>query len=181
MALPLLKKHWDSLGNVIKSTYANKLDLGYSSSNNRIAITLKSYDGTSLDADLINLPKATYFPKDGFLLAKEDKIKINAIASDIASAISTHDGSQTSHLYIRTLINNLQKEVDRINAKGRSWGEVDKTFSELWAMAEPTRLLLPFYHFWLLVVIHLVMHLVYIHNNNGISSCSLPLFNALFQ
>ena len=49
----------DSLGNVIKSTYANKLDLGYSSSNNRIAITLKSYDGTSLDADLINLPKAT--------------------------------------------------------------------------------------------------------------------------
>ena len=127
----------DSLGNVIKSTYANKLDLGYSSSNNRIAITLKSYDGTSLDADLINLPKATTL-NDG-LLAKEDKIKINAIASDIASAISTHDGSQTSHLYIRTLINNLQKEVDRINAKGRSWGEVDKTFSELWAMAEPTR------------------------------------------
>ena len=129
----------DSLGNVIKSTYANKLDLGYSSSNNRIAITLKSYDGTSLDADLINLPKATTL-NDG-LMAKEDKIKIDNIAStiDVDSAISTHDGSQTSHLYIRTLINDLQNEVDRINAKGRSWGEVDKTFSELWAMAEPTR------------------------------------------
>ena len=38
----------DDLGNTIKSTYANKLDLVYSSSNNRIAITLKSYDGTTM-------------------------------------------------------------------------------------------------------------------------------------
>ncbi|HRT14138.1 MAG TPA: hypothetical protein P5134_05980, partial [Bacteroidales bacterium] len=77
----------DDLGNTIKSTYANKLDLVYSSSNNRIAITLKSYDGNSIDADLIDLPKATT-SADG-LLAKEDKVKINNIASDIASMGAT--------------------------------------------------------------------------------------------
>ncbi|HOH94958.1 MAG TPA: hypothetical protein PK612_02215, partial [Bacilli bacterium] len=77
----------DDLGNTIKSTYANKLDLVYSSSNNRIAITLKSYDGTPIDADLIDLPKATT-SADG-LLAKEDKVKINNIATDIASMGAT--------------------------------------------------------------------------------------------
>jgi len=77
----------DDLGNTIKSTYANKLDLVYSSSNNRIAITLKSYDGNTIDADLIDLPKATT-SVDG-LLAKEDKVKINNIASDIASMGAT--------------------------------------------------------------------------------------------
>ena len=77
----------DDLGNTIKSTYANKLDLVYSSSNNRIAITLKSYDGNTIDADLIDLPKATT-SADG-LLAKEDKVKINNIATDIASMGAT--------------------------------------------------------------------------------------------
>lgn len=77
----------DDLGNTIKSTYANKLDLVYSSSNNRIAITLKSYDGNSIDADLIDLPKATT-SADG-LLSKEDKVKINNIASDIAAMGAT--------------------------------------------------------------------------------------------
>ena len=77
----------DDLGNTIKSTYAHKLDLVYSSSNNRIAITLKSYDGNPIDADLIDLPKATT-SADG-LLAKEDKVKINNIATDIASMGAT--------------------------------------------------------------------------------------------
>lgn len=73
----------DSFGNSISDTYANKLDLVYSSSNNRIAITLRNVHGISIDADLIDLPKATT-SADG-LLAKEDKVKINNIASDIAS------------------------------------------------------------------------------------------------
>lgn len=77
----------DDLGNTIKSTYANKLDLVYSSNNNRIAITLKSYDGTPIDADLIDLPKATT-SKDG-LMAKEDKVKVDNIATDIASMGAT--------------------------------------------------------------------------------------------
>ncbi|MDY0141631.1 MAG: hypothetical protein RBR97_07050, partial [Bacteroidales bacterium] len=129
----------DSLGNIIKNHYVASVIPTYDDNTNNFYLNPYNGDESLMPTRVegVTLPKATTL-KDG-LLAKEDKTKINAIASDIASAISTHDGSETSHLYIRTLINNLQKEVDRLNAKGRSWGEVDKTFSELWAMAEPTR------------------------------------------
>ena len=69
----------DDLGNTIKSTYANKLDLAYSSSNNRIAVTLKSYDGTPIDTEVIDLPKATT-TSDG-LMSKEDKAYVNGLPS----------------------------------------------------------------------------------------------------
>ena len=58
---------------------------------------------------------------------------------DVDSKITAHDKSNTAHLPLRTLIDNLQREVDRVDGKGLSWGEVNKTLSELEAMDEPDR------------------------------------------
>lgn len=129
----------DSLGNVIKDHYVASVIPTYDDNTNNLY--LNPYNGNDslmpTRIEGVNLPKATTL-KDG-LMAKEDKVKVDNVASDISSAITTHDGSVVAHLHLRTLINDLQKEIDRLNAKGRSWGEVDKTFSELWAMTEPTR------------------------------------------
>lgn len=129
----------DSAGNVIKNHYVASVIPTYDDNTNNFYLNPYNGDDGLMPTRIegVNLPKATT-SKDG-LMAKEDKVKVDNIASDISSAITTHDGSLVAHLHLRTLINDLQKEIDRLNAKGRSWGEVDKTFSELWAMAEPTR------------------------------------------
>ena len=77
---------------------------------------LKNKEGGSLDSETINLPLATY-QKDG-LLSFGEKSRINDIPDDISSAISTHDESETAHSNIRTLIANLQDEVDGLVAGG---------------------------------------------------------------
>lgn len=127
----------DSLGNIIKDSYVSSVYPTYNDTTDKLFIeTYDVQDGLLANNEVI-LPKATT-TKNG-LMAKEDKVKVDNIASDISSAITTHDNSATAHLPLRTLINNLQQEVDRINAKGRSWGEIDLTFSQWIALTEPTR------------------------------------------
>jgi len=51
--------------------------------------------------------------------------------TQVNSKITTHDENTTAHAYLRGLINDISQEIARIDARGRSYGELDKTLSEL--------------------------------------------------
>lgn len=51
--------------------------------------------------------------------------------TQVNSKITTHDENTTAHAYLRGLINDISQEIARIDARGRSYGEIDKTLSEL--------------------------------------------------
>lgn len=53
--------------------------------------------------------------------------------------IGIHNTDNTAHLYIRQLIEALEREIARLDSKGKSYGVVDKTQSELLGMTQGDR------------------------------------------
>ena len=79
---------------------------------------------------------------------KEDSIKnldkgvLSTDGSNIQNIIDyvlEHNNDEKAHLYLRELIDALQREIDRLNGKGKSYGEVNYLQSELIAMNDSQR------------------------------------------
>ena len=129
-------KH-DQEGNVIDDSYASKIGIGASTSPTDKKLTIRIYtpkqDRTQATP---NLSSVTYTidsatPSAAGLMSASDKVKLNNLNSAIDSLIGVHDTDNEAHLYIRQLIEALQKEIARLDAKGRSYGAIDLTQSQL--------------------------------------------------
>lgn len=103
------KAEQDKDGNVIKDTY------------------LKKSGGTMSGTINMGTNKITGLG-DG--VANQD----GATMKNIDTKITAHDGSETAHLYIRTLIETLENEIARIEGRGMSYGELALKQSELLAL-----------------------------------------------
>lgn len=54
-----------------------------------------------------------------------------AVFNELVAQLNAHDIDHNAHPFLKGLIDNLQAEVNRINAKGKSYGAIDKLQSEL--------------------------------------------------
>ena len=84
-----------------------------------------NFDGTPFGA-IRNLRKGT-FVTDG------------ANLENIIEFLTGHNDSETAHLYIRELIQALQQDIDRLDGKGKSYGEVNYLQSQLEIMTDSAR------------------------------------------
>ena len=89
------------------------------------AATMKSYF-------LFAIPPATQ--TKGGMMSRHDKTKL-----DNLQPTEEHNADIYAHAFIRQLIEDLQREINRLDAKGRSWGELNITHDELVALSDTQR------------------------------------------
>ena len=70
----------------------------------------------------------------GGLMSRHDKTKL-----DNLQPTEEHNADIYAHAFIRQLIEELQREINRLDAKGRSWGELNITHDELVALSDTER------------------------------------------
>lgn len=131
------KAEQDSGGRTIEETYVKTMEVVYSSNNNRLAFSLKNALGEVSATALVTLLKATT-SHDG-LLSAADKIKLDDLITTILGYINSHDTDTMAHVALRQAIGALQAEIDRLDGKGKSYGMIDKTQSELLGMSTGDR------------------------------------------
>ncbi len=59
-----------------------------------------------------------------------------ATIKNIDTKITAHDGSEVAHLYIRELIEAQQREMERLDGRGKSYGEIAYTTAQLLALSQ---------------------------------------------
>ena len=70
----------------------------------------------------------------GGIMSRYDKTKL-----DNLQPTEEHNADIYAHAFIRQLIEDLQREINRLDAKGRSWGELNITHDELVALSDTER------------------------------------------
>ncbi len=78
------------------------------------------------------IPPATQ--TKGGMMSRHDKTKL-----DNLQPTEEHNADIYAHAFIRQLIEELQREINRLDAKGRSWGELNITHDELVALSDTER------------------------------------------
>ncbi len=78
------------------------------------------------------IPPATQ--TKGGMMSRHDKTKL-----DNLQPTEEHNADIYAHAFIRQLIEELQREINRLDAKGRSWGELNITHDELVVLSDTER------------------------------------------
>lgn len=153
---PRIHYNLDDLSNVLVNDVANNHALVWNASNNRwqnmsyldFVAMIKSQNNTwtgintftqaivaqagvnASSQKITNLATGT---------ADMDAVNKGQMDTKVSTDIGTHNTSTVAHAYIRGLIEVLEREVARLDGRGKSYGEIDKTTAEMQAFTDGER------------------------------------------